>query len=61
VSFFSSTNTTAASNNYKEIKLVQNNTKGEYIVFDATSGAADWEIVQGQPGSGSWFSFCKPS
>lgn len=40
--------------------MVQNNTKGDYLVFDATSGAADWEIVQGQPGGGSWFSFCKP-
>jgi len=53
VTFYSSTTTNTAKDNYKEIKLIQNNTKGEYIVFDAVSGASDWEIVQGQPGSGS--------
>jgi hypothetical protein len=60
VTFYSSTTSNTAKDNYREIKLIQNNTKGEYIVFDAVSGASDWEIVQGQPGSGSWFSFCKP-
>ena len=59
VEFFSSTNTTTNKNNYKEIKVIQNNTKGEYLVWDATN-KTDWEIVQGQPTSGSWFSFCKP-
>lgn len=60
VTFYSSTTSTTAQNNYKEIRLIQNNTKGDYIVFDAVSGASNWEIVQGQPGGGSWFSFCKP-
>lgn len=60
VEFFSSTNTTTNADNYKEIKLVQTGTKGEYIIWDATSGSSDWEIVQGQPGGGSWFNFCKP-
>lgn len=60
VTFYSSTTSSTAQNNYKEIKLIQNGTKGQYIVFDAVSGASNWEIVQGQPGGGSWFSFCKP-
>jgi hypothetical protein len=60
VEFFSSTNTTSNKNNYKEIKLVQTGTAGEYIIWDATSGSSDWEIVQGNPGSQSWFKFCKP-
>ena len=60
VTFYSSTTTSAAQNNYKEIQLVQTGTKGDYIVFDDVSGASNWEIVQGQPGGGSWFSFCKP-
>ncbi len=60
VTFYSSTSSSTAQNNYKEIRLIQNNTKGEYIVFDAVSGASNWEIVQGQPTGGSWFSFCKP-
>jgi len=60
VTFYSSTNNSTAKENYKEIKIIQNNTKGEYLVFDEVSGGSNWEIVQGSPGSGSWFSFCKP-
>jgi len=60
VNFFSSTNSTTNANNYKEIKLVQTGTKGSYIVFDATTGSSDWQIVQGQPNGGSWSTFCKP-
>ncbi|MFN5384586.1 MAG: hypothetical protein ACK5CZ_07865 [Bacteroidota bacterium] len=60
VSFLSSTTTATAKENYKEIKIIQNKTQGNYLVFDAVSGASDWEIVQGNPGSASWFSFCKP-
>lgn len=60
VTFYSSTTSSTAQNNYKEIKIIQNKTKGEYLVFDAVSGATNWEIVQGNPGGGSWFSFCKP-
>jgi len=60
VTFYSSTSSTTAQNNYKEIRVIQDSTKGEYIVFDAVSGSSNWEIVQGQPTSGSWFSFCKP-
>ncbi len=59
VEFFSSTNTTTNAQNFKEIKVVQTGTKGKYLVWDATN-KADWEIVMGNSGSGSWFSFCKP-
>lgn len=57
VEFFSSTNTTTNANNFKEIKVVQTGTKGEYLVWDATN-KADWQVVMGQPTSGSWKSFC---
>ncbi len=59
VEFFSSTNTTTNAQNFKEIKVVQTGTKGKYLVWDATN-KADWEIVMGNSGSGSWFTFCKP-
>ncbi len=57
VKFVTSSATTASG--YKAIELDMSNTKGEYIVFDDTSGSSDWEVVQGQPTSGSWFPFCK--
>jgi len=59
VEFYSSTNTTTNKNNYKEIQVIQTGTKGSYLVWDA-SVKTNWEIVQGQPTSGSWFGFCKP-
>ena len=59
VEFYSSTNTTTNANNYKEIKVVQTGTKGEYLVWDA-SNKTDWQVVMGQPTSGSWKSFCYP-
>lgn len=53
------TSSTTTTSGYKAIDLTMNNTKGEYIVFDDTSASSDWEVVQGQPTSGSWFGFCK--
>jgi len=57
VEFFSSTNTTTNAANYKEIKVVQTGTKGDYLVWDATN-KTDWEVVMGNPTGNSWKSFC---
>lgn len=60
LNFYSSTNTGTNVSNYKEIQIIQNNTKGEYLVFDVVNGSSsNWEIVQGNPTGGSWFSLCK--
>jgi hypothetical protein len=59
VTFYSSTNSTTNKTNYKEIQLIQSKTKGEYLVFDDISGSSDWQIVQGNPGSSSWSTFCQ--
>lgn len=53
------TSSATITSGFKAIDLTMNAMKGEYVVFDDTSSSADWEVVQGQPTSGSWFPFCK--
>lgn len=59
VEFYSSTDQKTNLSNYKEIKITMSNTKGMYMVFDDSSGNSDWEVVQGNPKSNSYFEFCK--
>jgi hypothetical protein len=59
VEFYSSTDQKTNLLNYKEIKITMENTKGMYMVFDDSSGNSEWEVVQGNPKSNSYFEFCK--